>query len=413
MKRQSDGGPVDVLLSQFPFVLAVCAGSGLAHMGTSTMPFQVGALIEGAGRTASQAGLFGFFQVGALALGMVASSNWIDRFDARFLAIGSAVLSAGASAALFVVHEFLFQLLFGAMAGLGFGLIFASTIASVAGSDEADRLYAIGNGGALVVIIAVVGVLPAFTADTGSTGIFLGISMLSLACAPFFVGFRSAMRPAHRRGHFATWQTPGAVGLLFSWTSFSLGTAAVYAFSERVGHSINLAPKTIGVVLSVGILVGIAGSMMAAVLGRQCNRRVALVVGMIGCALACAMLGLAENLAMYVCGVFLYWVAYMFLYSYLLGTAALLDASGRVGTLGGGMERMGNALGAWVGGILADHISYNATGMLGCAMCVLGLAVGYPSLFRSLRRLENEAGADVQIVASRSVPPRSQDHPLF
>ncbi len=89
---------------------------------------------------------------------------------------------------------------------------------------------------------------------------------------------------------------------------------------------------------------------------------------------------------MFTAGVFSYWVSYMFLCSYLLGTAAQLDDSGRVGTLGGGLERLAYGAGAWIGGILAEHIGYSITGALGFVGCFLGIVVGFPSLFKAIDR---------------------------
>jgi predicted MFS family arabinose efflux permease len=77
---------------------------------------------------------------------------------------------------------------------------------------------------------------------------------------------------------------------------------------------------------------------------------------------------------------------YMFLYCYLLGTAAQLDGTGRVGALGGGMERLSYSGGVWIGGLLADYVSYSTIGLLGFAGCMLALIFGFPSLFRALYR---------------------------
>ena len=91
----------------------------------------------------------------------------------------------------------------------------------------------------------------------------------------------------------------------------------------------------------------------------------------------------------FVTGIFTYWIFTMFLYCFLLGTAAILDKSGRLGTFGSGTERLGYAIGAWMGGLLAQHVSYTSTGTFGCAVCVAGIIIGYPTLFRALaeRRL--------------------------
>ncbi len=375
------------------WVLAVCVGSGIAHIGTSTMPFQVGALMDGTGLASGQAGLFGFVEVGSLAGGMILIAPWIDRLHPTLVGVLSAALAGLANLGLYLIHGFPFELACGALSGLGFGFIFAATIAGAAAADDPDRLYAIGNGGALLLIVGLMALVPLIARHFGPLGIFVSIAALAIAGAVFFVGFRRGrIAPA---GGPAAWRVPGAVGLLVSWAAFSLGTGALYAFSERIAKGLHIAPATIGYVLSTGVFVGLLGTFGAALFSTRLPRRAALIGGMISTALACLLLGYAVNLPMFTAGVFTYWISYMFLYSYLLGTAALLDDSGRIGTLGGGLERLGYGSGAWIGGLLAEHHGYSITGLLGFAGCLIGMALGFPSLFKALdrRRLEPAPGS--------------------
>ena len=369
-------------------VLAVCVGCGLAHVGTSTMPFQIGALVDGSHRSASQAGLFGFSEVGALALGMILISGWVDRVPPRRIAMCGCLLALLANIGLYFALDFPLQVAFAVAAGLGYGFVFAATVAGAASAAEPDRLYAIGNGGALLIVVGVMTALPQTQMRLGALGVFAALAALPVLCAPFLLGFATGRRS--RDIQLAAWRIPGAVGLLFAWGTFSAGTGALYAFSERIGTSIHLPPTQIALVLSSGVFVGVLGTGVAALLGSRVNRPLALVLGLCGSGLACLLLGFATHLALYAAGVFVYWVFYMFLYSYLLGTAAVLDPTGRVGTLGGGLERLGYALGAGAGGVLAEHATYSATGVLGFGGCLLGLVAGCPSLFRALQAKRND-----------------------
>src|ERR1700736_4642263 len=131
-------------------VVAVCVGSGLAHIGTSTMPFQIGALVDGGGRSAAQTGLFGFLEVGALAASMILVSNWVDLVAPRTIAVVGCCLAAFANLGLHSTQALYGQLLLASVAGTGYGFVFAATVSGAAGSREPDRIYAIGNGGALL-----------------------------------------------------------------------------------------------------------------------------------------------------------------------------------------------------------------------------------------------------------------------
>jgi predicted MFS family arabinose efflux permease len=177
-----------------------------------------------------------------------------------------------------------------------------------------------------------------------------------------------------------------------------MGTGAVYSFSERIGIQIHLVPEVIGVVLSAGLFVGLFGTAIAACVGGRVRRSRALVVGMMGTGVSCLILGCSESLVVFCAGVLLYMLFYMFLYCYLLGTAAQIDGTGRLGALGGGMERLSYGSGVWIGGLLAEYVSYSTIGLLGFAGCMLGLVFGFPSLFRALHRREASTAEAAQLV---------------
>jgi hypothetical protein len=364
--------------------VTVCVGSGLAHLGTSTLPFQIGAVMDAGHRNASGAGVFGLAESAALALGMILVSPRVDRIAPRTIALVGCLLSVLANAGLFLTVELHLQTAFAALAGIGYGWVFAATVAGVAATSEPDRLYAIGNAGALVLIVGVMVLLPLAGSVLGALGIFAAFALFSLLCAPLFLTLKSGKRT--ERSSLAAWRIPGARGLLFAWVAYSGGTGATYAFAERIGTSIQLSPAQIAGVLSAGMFVGLIGTAAAAVLGRRANRPWALVIGMLGSGSSCVALGYATSLATFAAAIFAYWVFCMFLYSYWLGTAALLDPAGRIGTLGGGLEKLGVGGGVFIAGALAEHTTYSATGMLGFASCLLGFALGFPSLFRAIKR---------------------------
>ncbi len=371
-------------LEQLLFLIAVCTGCALSHMGTSTMPFQIGALVDGSHRSAGEAGLFAFLEIGAVSAGMMLISPWVGRFSARIIAMVGCALTAVANVGLYGSGSFPVELTLAIGAGLGYGFIFAATVSAAAVAPDPDRAYAIGCGGGLLIVVGLMMVLAMLGARWGPLGLFAALAIMSLLSVLCFFGFEAGKNLAEPT--LTAWRIPGCLGLLFSWTAASIGTSAVYAFSERVGHAIQLPPSQIATVLSLGVFIGLLGTVIAAVLGKRVNRTAALLMGMLGSGGACLLLACATTLSMYVAGVFLYWIFYMFLYAYFLGTAALLDPAGRVGTLAGGLERMGYAVGAGVGGYLTDHASYASIGFLAIGSCVLGAAVGFPSLFREVTR---------------------------
>jgi predicted MFS family arabinose efflux permease len=370
-------------------LLAMSIGAALAHIATTGMPLQVGALMDGTARSASEAGLFAFVEVASLSAGMILISLLVARIPPTRLAIAGSLLASVANLSLFFVRDFRLQLVFGALGGLGFGLVYSATIAAGASSDDADRVYAFGFGGSLLLVVLIMTILPFTAVRFGLLGIFACMAGFALICTPLFRGFKAAAIVRQARAvptRPSIWRTAGAAGLLFSWAAFSTGTAVAYVFAERIGRSIHLPPTDIGLVLSTAVLIGVLGTAFAAFFSQRLNRRAALVGGLAGSAISCFLIGHATTLLLFATGMFSFWIFTMFLYCFLLGTAALLDQSGRLGTLGSGTERLGYAAGAWIGGLLAQHVSYAATGTFGCVACLVGIVVGYPTLFRALPR---------------------------
>lgn len=364
-------------------LLAVCAGMGLSHMSTSAMPLQIGALMDGTHRTAAQAGYFGFAQVAALAFSMIMLAAWVDRVPPWQTALGGCGLIVVANLGLFVVSGFAPQLLFGIASGCGYGAVFSAAIAAAAATAEPDRVYAIGNGGALVVVVCVISSAPAVDRAQGPLGVFLAIAALAVISAFFLRSLSRGTRAEEIR--LSAWRTPGAPGLLLAWGAYSAGTGGLYAFSERIAVRLALSPGAVASVLSAGVFVGLIGTAATALLGRRVNRPLVLIVGVAGSALSSLLIVYAWDLATYATGMFASWIFAMFTYSYLLGTAAVLDPSGRVGTLSGGCDRLGFAAGTAIAGLLVEHLSYSSAGVFAFTACAFGALVGFPSLFRALR----------------------------
>ncbi len=315
---------------------------------------------------------------------MILIGSWIDRVPIKALAIASALLCAAANLGLFGVRAFPIQLLCGTLAGLGFGCVFAATIAAAAASDEADRLYAIGNGGALLLIMAVM-TTPAGWCGTLRRG--RNFSRHRRSRAPLlnlFLRFRARHPPRPHAGCCVAY--PRSAGPAVQLGGLLGRHRCTYAFSERIGRSIGLGAATIGVVLSAGVFVGVIGTAAAAYFGGRINRRRGargrhgrqwVVVS------AAGLRGQRGDLfGRRVPVLDLHHVPVLLPARHGRSTGHVRSSR----TLGGGLDRLGYGSGAWIGGLLAEHAGYSVTGILGCAGCGLGLALGFPSLFRALDR---------------------------
>ena len=365
-------------------VVAVAVGSAIAHLCTSAMPFLVGALINGYGLSATGAGLVGFFQVGALAVSMILIAPIAHRFKPlRVCALGAS-LAASCNVLIYLAPAQLALIcLLATVVGVGYGLILTAAVAAAAGSSRPDLTYAAGNSGALIIVVPMISALPLATLQFGSRGTFLAIPALIVVCAPLLFGLRRT------RGVVVGVQVTGTtfvkgVPILAIWSLFSFGTGAMWAFTERIGVALALPGPAIGLVLSTSAFTGLIGTSLAAVCSTRVSRVAALAVGVVGGGASCLMFALATNLWMFATAAVLYWIFTMFVYILLLGTAALLDPTGRLGTFGTGCERLAFAIGAPLGGLMVDYGSYVWVGVAAAIACSVIAPAFLPGLARAL-----------------------------
>ncbi|GAD08627.1 hypothetical protein GFGA_1c1479 [Gluconobacter frateurii NBRC 103465] len=179
--------------------------------------------------------------------------------------------------------------------------------------------------------------------------------------------------------------TRGGVALLFIWVGSSLGSSMAWSFAERVGRAIHLSADYIVFLSTVGIVSSVLVSFTVGALAQRLRREIILPLTLIGTGVGGLLACSAWDTWSYTAGVIIYWNCSMLSYAWLLGSAAALDHTGRVGTFCGGMDRMGYALGAPLGGLIVDHASFTMLGIAGCVACVVSLPFGLPLLLREIR----------------------------
>jgi len=376
--------PADRLKGQIGLVVAVSVSNTVAHLCTSALPFQVGALIDGYHFSATSAGLIGFFQVGALAASMILFSPAAHRFRPAWTGVVGMAIAACANVLIYIAPAVLPLIcLLATVAGAGYGLVLTAAVAAAAGAERPDRVYAAGNSGALLLLVAMLSLLPTASLLFGAHGIFMGIPLLILLCLPAVVGFRSRATAGAAIGASGVTFVQG-LPLLAIWSLFSFGTGAMWAFAERTGRELALSGPTIGLVLSTSVFAGLIGTGLAAMVSGRIKRVTALAFGLVGGGATCLMFGGASSLPIYAAAAILYWVFTMFVYVLLLGTAATLDPSGRLGTLGTGCERLAFAVSAPIGGVMVDLGSTLWVGIGAAVACAIAAPLCLPALARML-----------------------------
>jgi predicted MFS family arabinose efflux permease len=373
-------------------MIAVILALGIAHLGTATMPFQVGALMDGRGISASAAGLFGLFEIGAQAAVMILSAPVIHRARPVTVGVGGTLLAAIANFLLYATYAPLpVLLLLGGIAGIGYGLVFAASITGASAADNPDRTYSVGNGGAVAFVVATMLIMPNGALYFGAAGPFLAVAAILLLAVPTMFAFQArAGLPGGADGRMIC--DPPILSFLILWGAYSLGSGAMWSFAERIARSIHLSAEATSVILSATTAAGVVGASLAALSAGRVPRIPAMIVGLVGTASSFLIMAFATGPVAYAIGALSYWIFNMFQYPLFLGVAASLDPNGRIGTMGGGCERCAFAVGAPIAGLVIDHGSIPALGICAFILCLAPIPICLPIVARTLRLMQRSAG---------------------
>lgn len=326
------------------------AALAAGFVGFEALPFVVGALVDGVGLDAAQAGLIGSLEIGGMAASALLLAPRVSRWSLRSLALLCSCGAATAHALSALAGDF------AALAGLR--LLAGALIASSVDPDRlAARVELLMGLGAAALLLA----LPRVVALGAQRGAFAAMALVALAATPLLARVPHAPAPAALAEPGAL-GSRGALSILACGFLLAAGEGAIWAFVERIGLHAGVAPASIGALLAASTLVGLLGAGLAVALGTRFGRRLPLLAGIATQALACWLVSHAARPGPYIAGVLGYALSFFFVQPYLIGTAAVFDPRGRVAAAYAGAALLGAGFGPAVGGLWVGWASYPALG---------------------------------------------------
>jgi len=363
----------------------VVAAFVAAYTCENVLPLLIGSLIDGFGLDEVGAGLLGSLELGGLAFASLLLAPRVDRMSRRHLAICGVIAACAGHGLSALAGSFPVLVLARVVAGLGEGAAIAAANSAAASARDPDRLFAQATVlGGLVFAGALV-LLPYAIEPWGHSGGFGAIVGISILCVPFLFWL-----PTLSESAAASRGLPGrrllGITTLASIFLFSVGQGAIWAFSERIGITVGFSREEVGLALGGTTLAGLAGGVIAAVVGTRGGRPTLLAVGLGGNVVATWMVVIAGSSELYLAGLLAWAIAFFFALPYLLGTAAALDPVGRWTAAAAGISAVGVAIGPGAAGLMVIDSGYPALGGFVIA-CGLGAGVLILPVARAVDRL--------------------------
>ncbi|MCH4089793.1 hypothetical protein [Acetobacter sp.] len=162
----------------------------------------------------------------------------------------------------------------------------------------------------------------------------------------------------------------------------SLAVSMAWSFSVHVAENIHIPAPLLSRIDNIGITSSVAALLTLSVLLKKINNIKMLAISVIGTGIGSYFICVAENTGGYSAAIVIHWVFSTSLYCFVPATSTTLDPTGRLGTMCGGAERVGYAIGAPLGGYIIDHASMSKLGIAVLICCVITLPIAIPAILR-------------------------------
>jgi predicted MFS family arabinose efflux permease len=261
--------------SLFVAMLAASLASTIGGLPFNSLPVMLGSLADSFGLPAASVGLLGSVCFAGYLVGTLGAPLWMNRMDWRLLT----VVGALGTAISFVLSALVVRLpvLYAAWASIGF---FASTMTCLGMrvlSDLPDKVRAFGvrQGTELSVTAAVLFVLPPLVIAQfryPGAACALAAVVVVLGLSACWVPRHSLLAPQQAAGPQARLGAASwfALGVFFL---FLVGNIGLWAFLERIGASLHIAPASMGLVFAVLKLLGGLAAFSTAIAGERFGRQ--------------------------------------------------------------------------------------------------------------------------------------------
>ena len=343
-------------------------------------PVLIGAMVELLGFTEAQAGFVISAELVGMSLASLPALYWVTRVNWRrallvalsFMILGNLLSTSVGSYIPLLVLRFL--------VGLAAGSSMAICLSIIGTTGNPDRVFGLWVTGQLVFGALGLFLLPSLLPLLGYGFIYLLIAVLIVGLL-FMLRFlpqqrspvsgRESVQNSHyeRSPCLLRWAAAGLLSIFICYA----GQYGVWAYLDRIGSTIGLAPDNIGKALSLATIVGIVGALGAAALHSRFGRFLPVALGSIVSIISMFFLLGDFDYAQYVAAACGFSFTFNFILPYLMACVVNVDMTGRLIVLSNIASGGGLGVGPAMAGILQHQSGYNAVIWTGIGFTVLSL----------------------------------------
>ena len=160
-------------------------------------------------------------------------------------------------------------------------------------------------------------------------------------------------------------------GLALNFLSTMLGQYGVWAYIDRIGSAIGLAPEDIGEALGLATIIGIGGSLGAAILSTRYGRLLPISIGVIISILSMTILLDDFNAFQFLVAACVFNFTFNFILPYLMACAAAVDMTGKLIILTSVSSSAGLATGPALAALVQEAMNFDMVIIIGISLTAL------------------------------------------
>lgn len=350
-------------------LVAFAAITPLALLVAPALAAQLGVEL---GASPSQIGTYFFVENGAFSAASLLSLAWLGRINVRTVGvIALAVFIIGNLATPLVLPDYNHLLLLRAFTGFGGGTLMVLSMVSGQDAENPDRVFGYWVVGQLVAGAVGLFLLPHLFAAFGLKSFYYVLGVITLLLSPLCKGF---LAPAASKPSAAAATANGGFVLLAilavaAILAFYIAIGGVWTFASMAATQAGIANESIGGILAIASLFGIAGALLATYLGGRSARRAMLILGYAILVLSVVGIAMLKSGTGYVVAVCAFKLAWTFVLPFIIAEVASRDPSGRLVASTTLIIGTGLSLGPLFAGMLLDAAWSLGAVFIAAALC--------------------------------------------
>lgn len=358
------------------FILLFCslvAGVFLGELGSMMTPFQIGALMDGLNLGEAAAGMLGSAEIVTIGCCMLAVALGAIRMAPRQMALCGVVIT-GTGQLLTALTDILALLFILRVAvGLGSALCLSAAIITISSFKHPESTTGFVYAYVILLLALIMYLVPWLLPYGHHRALFSLFAVLTILGSLLLFNL-----PARQIYQQQSFKVKGGsniyrlIALFFAGEFLLLaGVGTVWAFLERIGLATGITLHDVGLYMSLGMLVSMLGSFVAGIVGVKFGRFFPLVGGAILTAAGSGLIPGSTDAVSYLIMLFLFLFMLSFVLPYVIGTAAMIDRSGRLATAALAVQIFSYGTGVVIGGFVVENFSLGALSFIGFSGPVL------------------------------------------